>query len=480
MRGIPPTGSSGLSGWAHTLNHWLDDPRILQGLTIAIFALAVGFRIALAMLNLEANDNHMAVSQVMAFENRIPDETELHQSYHPKLFHGTAALIWRILPDPSLENATRAAQLLNAVAGIVTILAALALLRRLNLSPRTLVLAFGFIALNPRLIAINVQAANDSFVILFGALTLFFGYRFFEHWRWTHFLGMLASAVLATLSKSSGLVLFLGVAGVFGLALAGGRRLAPCVPRRAAAYGVLFVAAYLVLAGWLGPYWGYYREYGTPLISNHETPPFPYFFKKTYYGRPGVTSIAQTLLTFRLIDLIRHPISSQQKDTYPIHRTSLWSHVYGSTHFSRFDSHPQTWRTRSRIVHWWGRAILILALFPTALLVSGMVRWAVRLGRDWIKATRRRESLSEALLLLAFAGIVAAICFYALRQRSFTSMKAIYIFPAMLGALAIFAVEYDRLISRLRPSLRLAAESAIAALLVLYLGDIAILTYQLR
>lgn len=446
-----------------------------------VFAGAVAFRLVLALLNLEANDDHMAVSRVMAFEGRSPAADELYQAYHPKLYHGAVALVWRALPDRSLPAATRAAQLLNVAAGVLTLAVVLRFLRRLGLAPRVRFLAFALVALNPRLASINVQAANDSFAILFGTLALYAAYRFFEAWDWAGFLGLWGAAVLAMLSKANGLILLIAVLVTFGAAAVRGRTLAPVGRGRVVVSGALFLAAYLATVPWLGPYARHYREKGTPFPSNHDLAPFPHLFRETRYGRPGATSVAHALLTFRYVDLLRHPMNTQDRTVYPAHRTSLWSQLYGRLHFAQFEYHPPSWRTRHPAVLWLGRVIFVAALVPTVVALCGLWRAAIRTARAWL-GRGGPSALAEGILPLTVAGFLAAIALYALRQRTFASMNAIYILPAALAMVALFAREYQRWSDRLgrHSRARRALDGTVAALLVLYAADLAALAYQLR
>ena len=70
-------------------------------------------------------------------------------------------------------------------------------------------LTFGLLVLNPRLVGIGSQATNDTFVILFGTLSLFWGVRFFDAMSWRALFGMSGFAALAVLSKGNGLVVLL-------------------------------------------------------------------------------------------------------------------------------------------------------------------------------------------------------------------------------------------------------------------------------
>jgi len=61
-------------------------------------------RIALALVNDEANNDHLSVIRVMAYENRIPEKDEFKEAFQPKLYHGTVAALFRILRPGASGN----------------------------------------------------------------------------------------------------------------------------------------------------------------------------------------------------------------------------------------------------------------------------------------------------------------------------------------------------------------------------------------
>ena len=87
----------------------------------------------------------------------------------------------------------RIANLVNCAAAIALLLVARSWLRRSSLPTPTVLMTFGFLVLNPRLVGIGSQATNDMFVILFGTLSLLWGVGFFDAMSWRALFGMSVS-----------------------------------------------------------------------------------------------------------------------------------------------------------------------------------------------------------------------------------------------------------------------------------------------
>ena len=294
---------------------------------------------------------------------------------------------------------------------------------------------------------------------------------------------MTVSAILAALSKANGMVVFIAILVVFAAAcLRSPGRLSITRPKLALYSGV-FLGGFLTLVSVFGPYWGQYRRYGSPFAVGSMRPdPFPNVFKKTYVARPGVTSLIDSYLTFRFFDMLKNPVITNSANDYPLHRTSLWSQLYGRAHFVHFDAWPPSWEKRHWVVLWLGRLIFIFALFPTVLLLTGMARGCSSTIR-WIgNCIKNGEApLGDLLLNLAAFGYLAFIILYALRYRDFATMKAIFLFPGLLGYLMLFSYECHRFFAQCTSKLaRLSAHTALAVLLVLYSADVSALAYQLR
>ena len=237
----------------------------------------------------------------------------------------------------------------------------------------------------------------------------------------------------------------------------------------------------------LGRYWYNYRRYGSPFyISWWDKPPYPFFMEKTYYGNPGVTSIASSYLTFRLVDLIKNPVISDYVTDvfpyYPLHRESLWTQLYARAHFVYFTGWPPTWQTNSKVIFNMGRIIFILALVPTFILLLGIMREA----KKWIVDTVKWkfsfiEKSNDWIFGIFFLLYVLFISTYTFIYRDLSFMKVIYIYPALLPAIYLFTQGVERIdiISKKHEKLRVCFNVTFGLLFTLYFLTIAILIRQL-
>lgn len=444
---------------------------------MAVVALGILLRVVLALVNDAANDDHLAVIEVIAREHRFPRLPELAQAYHPQLYHLSAAALWRIGPWTTGHSLLLTAQLVSCAAGVVTLLVARAFVERQAASSRTRLLVLSLVALNPKLIGLSAQATNDSFVILFGTLSLYFAWSLLRSWSARSFGLMAASCLLAAFSKGSGLVVFVALVAVLGAAAVRG----PSGPsrRRLALWTGVFVVGFVGLFVTTGPYRANYESTGGELLAINVRPdPLPSLVHKTYVERPGTTSIVDTYLTFRVVDLLRHPvIPPDQEGPYPLHRTSLWSQLHGRLSSVHFDQWPPPWQDVRGLTLGVVRSSLVLGLVPLALLLGGLVMGtraavSVIVGRD---VERPEESLAALLFTTTVLAFVGFIVLFTMRYRDFASMKVEYLFPALLGAVFLLTASLERLPARLRPFVT----AAIALLLVAHVLDVGILVERL-
>ena len=436
-------------------------------LVAVVFVAGCALRVILSFLNQEANDDHMSIIRAIAFEDRVPGLRDDWQGYQPKLYHWTVALLLRLLAPwvaDSGDVQIRIANLVNCAAGIALLLVARSWLKRSGLPAPAVLMTFGLLVLNPRLVGIGSQATNDTFVTLFGTLSLFWGARFFDAMSWRALLGMCGFTALAVLSKGNGIVILLAHVCVFAVVLVR-RTGATAWPRmRLATAALLFVGVVISAAASFGPYLDNYRDAGSPFAQNMEAPPLPHFFEKTTAYRPGIQSVASGIMTFRLGDMLREPSlvnrrlhdlddpTNYDASGYPLHQTSLWSQLYGRLHFVHFDSWPRTWQSDSVIVLWIGRAALVLGLVPTAVLLIGLVREG---HRSVMVLADRECSVSAAgafLLTMAAYGSLGFSIVFALTMRDFGFMKAIFLFPCVLGFAWCFAQGCEWLRARTAPA----------------------------
>lgn len=436
-------------------------------------------RLTLAVVNTQANDDHISVIKVLAGKARVPPGGHLFEEFQPKLYHATVALAWRLSPWQSGRGLIVIAQMVSCAAGILTLFVVRRFLHG-RMTDMAALLSFSLVALNPRLIGLSAQAANDSFVILFGTLAIAHGFTFFSTGGLRAFVVMSASATLAALSKGDGLPLFGAIVVVLVAFLARG---SPVLPKRGLALlSAVFIVGFAVTVTIFGPYRANYAYAGNPFATSAPPDPIPNLLEPTYLHRPGTTSVVATYLTFRLVDMLRHPIENDDPKLYPVHRTSLWSQLYGRANFIQFEQHPPTWRNRGPAVLALGRLILVLALLPAALLVAGTARGSMVLV-ECVRSPRPMSAERRGQMLLAVSALAycAFIVGYTLRYRDFSSMKPDFLFPALLAFIFFFGQAAQRLEdwSARMARLRLCAYAMFAALSVLYVADSAVLILQL-
>jgi hypothetical protein len=456
-----------------TTRRWAQRPVIFF-----ILVLAISLRLIGVVANNEANDPHLEVSEVMAYQHRIPAATEVWEGFQPKLYHGTVAAILMVLPR-SLPGVVqiRVAQAVSAAAGIYTLFLLLDFLGTLPISARTQQLAFALVALNPKMIATSIQATNDAFVILFGTLAITAGFRYFKAYKRRDFALMTAGVLLAAISKGSGLPLVLAVLTTFLAAF-----LKPNVTRqRIVGYAAGFVLAFIAFVPVTGEYWARYQQTGNPFWSSQPPSPPPRFLEETFVKpkRPGITSVVDGYFTFRLFDLLKEPLTTNDLDVYPPHRTSLWSFAYGSAHSNHYDNYPPTWALSNPGVLWLLRAIWIVALVPTALLVVGTVRAVLQSVVDLFARVSAPDWSSRVLLAVATSGYIAFLILYTYQYRDFGTMKPIFIFPVIATFMAYYAMELERTQARGKTLLSRIAVGSSGLLCVLYVADSTVLLLHL-
>jgi hypothetical protein len=483
-----------LSATVHWIGSLPSAESAVRYATVMVFLTACVLRVALALVNQEANDDHMTIVRAIAFEGRVPGLADDWQGFQPKLFHWTIALLlWWLEPTGALAQ-IRLANLVNCAAGIATLLILRHGLTRSGFSPSTTLLTFSLIALNPALVGINSQATNDSFVIVFATTSLYFGAEFFRSlswgtsWgsSWTRLLGMTAAAILAGVSKGTGLVVVIVYLCVFAVLLIRRAGSSPPPRGRVLAAMALCVALFVPAVAFFGPYLDNYRTGGSIFAQNITPAPLPHFWKETDAYRPGIRSIVGGFLTFRFVNMLEQPalMNSALHDRndptnyhvtgYPLHQTSLWSQLYGNLHFVHFANWPETWRTRSEIVRGIGRAALILGLAPTAVLLLGMLGEGARCLTTLVGRRGPPRTAGELVFPIAALGSLAFSIAIALRMRDFGIMKVIYIFPGLLAFGWCFARGYETLLAhspRASSTLPALFRAVVGALCVAYVLD---------
>lgn len=468
--------------------------KIIKFFLVAIFVIASFLRIYLAVVNRDANDNHFKVIRIIANENRIPgkEEPECLQCYHPKLYHFTAAKIINLFYatpiDPLTDldaNRKIISQIINAFSGILTLMVIFKFLKKINLNRVTSLITFSLVALNPALIGINVQATNDSFVILFSALAIFFLFSFLKNNSWLSFVLLSLSVILASLSKGSGILIFLGILIIFFLRIISSFRNIPELKKQLLATTLFFAICFPAIA-FIGPYAKYYQAYGTPFVINKPKSALPHFFERTSEGsKTGITSVYDAFFTFRFFDLLENPYLNRETELskYSFNRMSVWTQLYARNNFIQFEGHPKKWFVKlSNPIYDLGKIIFVFALVPLAIFLYGIFVATRKTIRElWINKLSFFQSTSEWIFVFFFWMFAAFIIKFTLDYRDYTTMKPIYLFPAILSFAYIFSIGFENTYEKTKKSisLRYGLIAVNAIVLLLYITDIAYLIKKL-
>jgi hypothetical protein len=446
-------------------------------LLLIILFLSIGLRAGLVRYNREANDNHDEVIRYILETGKLPEKDDCWECFQPKLFHYTTA---KILQIPWIAAAKQddsiipTAEWINFTAGVLTLFVVAIFITRLPVKSETLkLLGFGIIALNPNLIGINSQFTNDTFAILFSTLALYCMFLFLQKQKPGTFLFVLLFTLLAISSKTNTWVIAIAIFMVM-IIKAWTQKKNFVVP---VLIGLVFILATLTFSTLnpLNQYISNYQKHGSPILLNMDKKPFPNFFGETEVGKPGILSIYDGFFTFKFFDLLKRPLIDVW-DEYSPSRTSLWTLLYGRTHSIHFNNWPASWSTDGEEGFTLTRAIFILALLPTFLLLFGFFLELFALIKSILTRDNTLASAHQyGLAAITFTGYLCFIIIYALLYRDFTVMKAVFIFPALLGIPLFFmrAVEFFELHFKNRFNWIFAVFTTwVVALLGLYTADI--------
>jgi hypothetical protein len=402
-----------------------------DALPLACLLLGVGLRFALALVNRQANDDHIDVVRRLLRGDPQPDVRMCWECFQPKFFHQLCAGLAEMLDLTTREEITVGVQVLNVLIGMGVLFAGYDLIYRVTSDRLVRSLATSWLALNAPLIGINAQATNDTLIILAGTVVIVSLHRWILSGA-RHGAPLLIALLVAALAphiKGNGLVvagLALGAITMVTLSTSPRHRVV-----RAATIGVVFLAVLVGGSRINRSYQDNRRLTGSWLTINMPPEPLPHVFRHSEAKRPGITSMASGYFTFRLGDLVRTPYVPSRHRPYPLHKTSLWSQLYGRTYVLHFEQAPASWANRSWPILTASRLLLVLGVVPAGLLIAAFVG----------ALSRPRELTMESLLFLAFVlGFLGFVVAYSLRYRDVATMKAIFLFPG-LAAFMFFYVQ---------------------------------------
>jgi len=149
-------------------------------------------------------------------------------------------------------------------------------------------LAFGLVALNPALIAINSQATNDTFAILFSTLAIYCAYVFLQNKKLTPFLLAILFTALGIASKTNVWVTAMVIVITLFIQVFS----QPGRMMKSAVHAIAFLITVPVLSviNPLTQYVANYETYGKPVLMNIGTLPLPPLTGISKYNDRGVSS----------------------------------------------------------------------------------------------------------------------------------------------------------------------------------------------
>jgi hypothetical protein len=441
---------------------------------LVVFITAMVLRLGLAFVNRSANDNHIDVINLIADKKFIPERADCWSCYQPKLYYLLSAGVAKLFHCEITARRIIAAQLLNVVFAFFTLLFFWKFLKCQPIRDELKLLLFAFFSLNPCLAAINIQHTNDTLGILCGVASIYFADNFFKTWKRRDFILMAAFVVAGALTKGGGLIIFGVLFFYFMLKII---FLPNNINRMTIGkYAVAFTLIFISVVPLAGGYYTSYVKYQSLSLSTWERDPPPHFFESTPVARPGITDMFTGWFTFRYIEMVKYPYISNDPERYPIHRTSLWSQLYGRTMFLHFDQWPPAWQTMDRFIIEVGRILILLGIIPLFLFLFGTTRQIYLFLRGiFTNGAKFLKSETHFLHTATAAAFLLSAVFYSYNYRDFSSMKSIYIFPGMLS--------YIKLMSQGCASIRNKKAFNIIAIfmmliIVLFTVDISYLLYQ--
>ena len=441
-----------------------------------IFTGALLLRFELSLFNRQANDNHLEAISWIIDKHTLPTKEDCWECSQPKIYYVLNAELMELFHVDGLERRMVFAQMINFFFSAILLLFIWLFIRNQAFSFRIKILGFSILAFNPCLAGINAQVTNDTMEILAGTMTIYFADIFFKKWKPKHLVLMTASIILACITKGSGLSLLLGILIIYATTFF-------ILPKQKINFLLLssaaFIVAILLTVPFAGGYYSNYKKYGDAFINNipQKDPP-PEFFHETYVNRPGVTSVVNSYCTFRIFNMLEQPYITNDFENYPLHRTSLWSQLYGRTFFVHFDQFPGTWATLDERVLRVGKALLFLGLIPLTLFLIGCYHSCRDILRFIVKKNKSGLSgnFSWAHLIL----IVSCLLFiikYTYDYRDFATMKSIFLFPVLLSIIYLFMRGFEKIKSE---SVSKIISGAITALVLFSIADTLFLVSQLK
>jgi 4-amino-4-deoxy-L-arabinose transferase-like glycosyltransferase len=361
------------------------------------------------------------VVQYIVKYKRYPVLSETMLAFHPPLYYLLAAPLWQLAEKPKLV------QSLSLLFSIVSLLVLYKIIYKTDLIRGANARLYSFLlaCFLPQFIMFGLYISNDTLTILLGCLTAWQVHRYIQSpgWRQAAWLALVTGVGLLTKMTFLVFVPILAVLVVF-VEMRSGRSLT-----RVAGTTALFLALTAGVGGY--KFVDNYFRYHDPLINSLDTPQVWATQQKLSYR--GLRSFVDV----NLLRLLAAPsVSETTIGSYPVilYGTFWYQYITESNFVGN--------------VHWpyyyLGSLIYLVALVPTGVFLIGLVALVRRLARcvtafDPRQPEQRRvlsASVAAALLLANFAMVVATL----IRYHVWALMQGRYLFPTLVGFLAVFSV----------------------------------------
>jgi hypothetical protein len=158
--------------------------------------------------------------------------------------------------------------------------------------------------------------------------------------------------------------------------------------------------------------------------------------------RPTYLGFTESVLDFNLLRLIRNPtLEEVVPGTHGARRQGqpTAKHSYGLMLYATF---YYSWITESNFVSWktnlryWGSAIYLFALVPTALMLAGA--WRLRRHvRDVLTGTDDGIGLFRVMAAMFFVLNLAAVVYLGVKYDAWSCFQGRLLFPSLFGALVL-------------------------------------------
>ncbi len=400
----------------------------LSRIALAIVFAGAALRLGLAAVNPPGNafDDHLEPIARWAETLRSPAPDDCWQCYQPPFYYCAAGVTLRLLAAGGAPSpvAWKGVQLLSAVASALALVCVAGLLARLPVAPSARHLALLVVALLPRDLYTSASIGNDAWLELFAAAAALGFVLSAEAPGSRSGIALLAIAsVAAAWTKQSGIVV-LALPAVAALDKRLGRA-ARLLLLLAVVVGVTDEAARTARTG-------------IPLVSNQH-----FDYRARVEHQPPGRVDARTFLSFDLPDLMRWPTLSRA--TVGSFFTQIFARFW-------FDYEPRFFPPTSAA----RRLARSLYIVGALLLVPVLLGLGVLL---------RRGAPVERRLLLLPLGFLSAAILQTLRFPHFSSMKAVFVLPAV-GVLALAGARGLELLARRRAGRAFAAGLAVGLVLV--------------